>query len=156
MPTRIYHRLSAIERFCKYLSISETGCWEWNGCCGKDGYGQFWDGKRLVKAHRFSYEYFNGITIPDGLESDHLCRNRKCVNPNHIEPVTRSENIRRGVRVPNQNLGARQKAKTHCPKGHPYDNINTYLTPTGKRDCRICRCEASRRCEANRRWRVRN
>ena len=132
--------LSAIERFFKYVSFLPSGCWEWQGAKIK-GYGCFWDGRRYTRAHRFIYEYLNGA-IPAGLESDHLCRNRACVNPKHIEPVTSRENTMRGLSP--ELLRQQQLSKTHCPQGHPYNTTNTYRYPNGRRDCRICREDASK------------
>ena len=128
---------TAIERFCRFISVSESGCWPWLGGCNSLGYGQFWDRVRVVLAHRFSYEYSNG-TIPTELEIDHLCRNRKCVNPNHLEPVTHKENMKRGL----------QGTVTQCPHGHSYDETNTYVTPNGNRKCRTCKRDNERH-----RWR---
>ncbi len=121
---------------------TDSGCWEWLGCCAM-GYGSFWFNGRYMKAHRYAYETLIG-EVPIGLELDHLCRNRRCVNPNHMEPVTRGENIRRGL-LPD--IGRQyQLSKTHCPQGHPYDEQNTYLRPDRNgRDCRICRREAGKR-----------
>lgn len=71
-----------------------TGCWEWDGTLSVEGYGVFRENYRQIKAHRWTYEQFVG-PIPDGLTIDHLCRNRRCVNPAHLEPVTAGENARR-------------------------------------------------------------
>lgn len=83
-----------MERFWEKIEIQNSGCWAWKGSL-VGGYGSFFANKRVVKAHRWSYEQFVG-PIPDGLELDHLCRNTCCVNPAHLEPVTHAENVRRG------------------------------------------------------------
>jgi len=84
------------------------------------------------RAHRFSFTLHLG-EIPDGLELDHLCKNKLCVKPDHLEAVTHAENVRRG------NAGKWQREKTHCPQGHPYSEENTYVIPaTGHRQCREC------------------
>ena len=134
---------TTVERFeDKYIPVTESGCWLWIGAIGSTGYGNFKNGNRTVKAHRFSYELAKG-KIPDGLHLDHLCRVSCCVNPNHLEPVTPKENIRRGIGV-GKVIGEIWKlenlSKTHCPHGHPYYGKNLYLTPAGKRQCRKCKC----------------
>jgi hypothetical protein len=123
--------IPAIDRFNKFVKIAENGCWEWQGHLDIGGYGTFSFNNKPVKAHRFSFEYHNG-PIPKGLELDHLCRNRACVNPYHLEPVTRQINESRAIQNPHNKL------KTHCPLGHPYDLINTYFDKDGGRDCKIC------------------
>jgi len=124
-------------------------CWLWFAHTTPGGYGIYWNGKEQVYAHRFSYTFYKG-EISNGLEIDHLCRKRNCVNPNHLEAVTRSENTKRGL-LP-QILRERQKSKTHCPKGHEYNLENTYHRPDrpNDRDCRICRNEARRNHYNNR------
>ena len=107
-----------------------TPCWPWLGKPDYLGYGRFWS-KICIKAHRFAYELLIG-PIPKGLEIDHLCRNRACVNPYHMEPVTHHENILRGE------TGQNFATKTYCPRGHPYDKGNT-LVYKGSRFCRECK-----------------
>jgi hypothetical protein len=120
-------------RIRENVTVTQSGCWEYAHRDAK-GYGRMWvgsrcDGSRAFKlAHRISYEEFVG-PIPEGLVLDHLCRNHACVNPEHLEPVTNAENVRRGVR----------KTKTHCPQGHPYDADNTLRDKHGKRYCIACR-----------------
>lgn len=108
-----------------------TGCVEWAGRRDRDGYGRL--GGHL--AHRLAFESEVG-PIPDGHHVDHLCFNRACVNPDHLEAVTPTENQRRAA-----------ARKTHCKHGHPYSPENTY-TNRGKRYCRICNREAQRRRNA--------
>ena len=111
-----------------------TGCWVWTGAIQSNGYGRLWDGKSSRYAHRVIYELFNG-PIEEGLDIDHLCRNRSCVNPLHLDPVTRSENLRRGES--GENIAAPLRKKTHCPRNHKYDEENTRVY-RGRRHCRAC------------------
>ena len=123
----------AFARFNAQYEVAESGCWEWTATVMlRKGYGQFSYG-RLMLAHRASYEHFRGA-IPEGLNLDHLCRNRKCVNPDHLEAVTQRVNVMRGVSVTAENM-----RKSHCPTGHPYDAANTYVRANGHRGCRACR-----------------
>lgn len=123
-----------------------TDCWLWDGATSTVGYGRFKFDGRLQLPHRLSYEANIG-SIPPGLVIDHTChdpevcaggdtcRHRRCVNPSHLEPVTRRVNSERSGHV----LSTQNSAKTHCPQGHPYDLLNTYVNPRGHRDCRTCR-----------------
>lgn len=113
-------------------------CWEWTGYVNPKGYGNYRRGGRTHWVHRLAWELLVG-PIPDGLEIDHLCRNRRCVNPDHLEPVTRSENLRRGHTSTKTADTAR--AKTRCKHGHEFTPENTYVyVKTGRRQCRRCRC----------------
>lgn len=145
--------MTEIERFMSKIQKTDSGCWEWTGCHNSSGYGEFVRGsrrdgtRRTIRAHRYAYEHFVG-KIPDGLELDHLCRNRTCVRPDHLEAVTHRENIRRGETgkhgnhrgaIGNHNASGPHKLKTHCIRGHEFNTENTYTSPRGGRDCRVCR-----------------
>jgi hypothetical protein len=131
-------------RFVLRFTVRESGCWEWLGRPDKDGYGIFYVDGKNKKAHRVSYELFRG-PIPKGLTIDHLCMNRRCVNPLHLEVVTLKANILRGT-----SPSARNAKKKSCPQGHPFDEENTYTSPAGGRHCRSC-CAARAKIYAQRR-----
>lgn len=109
----------------------QTGCWLWTGKISPNGYASV--GGKLI--HRTSYEFFIG-SIAEGLCVDHLCRVRHCVNPDHMEVVTYSENVKRGL-LPGLNR-SRKNAKTHCPNGHLYTESNSSFNSRGHRECREC------------------
>lgn len=119
------------DRIKARIAVALDGCWEWTGHLSR-GYAVFSLKNRPVRVARASYEAFVG-PIPEGLTIDHLCRNTRCVNPEHLEPVTRGENTLRGETVTAKNSRARA-----CPKGHPYNEENTYRK-RGRRMCRACR-----------------
>lgn len=115
-------------------------CWEWTASLLTGGYGQY----RSRCAHRVAWELLVG-PIPPGMELDHLCRNRRCVNPDHLEPVTHLVNVQRGAR------NGHERAKTHCPAGHPYaENEIRWASAPNARRCQICRRRTAR--EAQRRY----
>lgn len=127
------------------------GCWEWLGARSPKGYGQFSIGAGEVwLAHRVSYTLHVG-PIGDGMTVDHLCHNKWCVNPLHLDQVTRGENAARAWRdglVGGNHGGAINRAKTHCKRGHEYAGDNLYTDPRGDRYCRACKREADRRRNA--------
>lgn len=128
--------MTALERFLSKVRVNEAGCWIWTGQCDHRGYGRFALGRRHLIAHRYGYEAMVG-PIPDGLEIDHLCRARACVNPDHLEPVTHRENLRRGT-----SPIAAQMNRDRCIHGHAFDR----LAPDGRRKCTTCeRLRAARR-----------
>ena len=122
-------------------------CWTWGGSRDPEGYGQSNRRSQVVKAHRRAWEALVG-PIPDGLHLDHLCRNRACVRPAHLEPVTCRENVLRGI-----GPAARNARKTHCASGHPLSGSNLRIKSCGARECVECRRAWNR--ERNRRNRAR-
>lgn len=120
----------AESRFWRHVQLpDENGCMTWLASTNALGYGRFNAGKNhFVKAHRFAYEILVG-PIPAGAVIDHLCRNPRCVAPDHLEPVTNRENNRRGLRG---------RMHTHCPHGHAFTEENTGMNNRGHRYCRTC------------------
>lgn len=107
-------------------------CWNWTGTLSVSGYGVLQVGQRQVKAHRLSYEMAVGL-IPPGLVIDHLCRNKKCVRPDHLEPVENAENVMRG-----EGWAPKRARWTHCAHGHELSGKNLYIRKNGRRSCRAC------------------
>lgn len=128
------------ERIMRRITVTESGCWEYP-CRRRDGYGVLGEGPRggkTLRAHRVTYERMVG-PIPDGMQIDHLCRNRGCCNPQHLEVVTPAENTRRGY--------AFRETKTHCIHGHEFTPDNTVTNQRGARVCVTCQREAVRQSE---------
>lgn len=121
--------------------VTTAGCWEWTGATNGYGYGLVFIRGRRYYTHRLAYQLAEG-SIPLGLVVDHLCENPICFNPIHLEAVTHQENIRRASKV---------GGKTHCIHGHAYTPENTYVTPAGARQCRLCNQRRARATNARRR-----
>lgn len=129
-------------RFKGKTIVNSTGCWVWQGALDRDGYGSFYFRKRNRRAHRVGYFLLNG-PIPAGLVVNHTCRNRACVNPQHLHLVDAATNSMKD----SSSAGYINSQKTHCPKGHPYDR------KYGKqRYCSICQAEKTKRLRAK--WRA--
>jgi hypothetical protein len=122
-----------LERFWEKVEPSVDCCWEWLGARNPSGHGRFWVNGKNTPAHRFAYELAYGL-IPDGAHLDHLCRNPSCVRPDHLEPVSLWENLRRS----SGQVAVLNAAKTHCKRGHEFTPENTYIAPSGSRSCRTC------------------
>jgi hypothetical protein len=118
-----------------------TGCWFWLGAVKDNGYGSFHPTRgSAANVHRAAYQAVKG-PVPAGLELDHTCRVRLCCNPDHLEPVTRQVNCKRSplLKAWAAQMAERQRAKTHCPRGHPYSGSNLHHRKDGGRNARACR-----------------
>lgn len=133
-------RMPISERFLYYVVKTPT-CHRWLGHTTKDGYGRISVLGRQCLAHRVAYELWVGA-IPEGLTIDHLCGNVWCVNPAHLEAVSIRTNVLRGSGIPVQNA-----MKTHCPRGHTYDNVYTVYGKVARR-CRQCKNAQNRKYKA--------
>lgn len=134
-----------VDRLSSRFELDETGCWVWTGYVGHSGYGQLEFRGKKYTAHRVVYESAVG-EVPPGLVLDHLCRNRACVNPDHLEPVTHRVNILRGV-----SPSADHARMTHCTRGHELTPENLYIRSCGRRACRPCTLQRNREYVARRR-----
>lgn len=169
----IQQESNSYERFIKQISITASGCWNWTGVLDRDGYAQYHRNRKAKIAHRISYEWHKG-KIPFGLTIDHLCKNKCCVNPEHLEAVSIQENGRRhnaegykrwwyglsniekqvfieNVSKKASRIAAVKKlAANHCKRGHEWKPETTYIVPRdGSRRCNVCFAEVQKRARAN-------
>ena|SRR5665647_3502531 len=108
------------------LSVGPGDCWNWNGCVTTNGYGMVRHRGKGMRPHRVVFEFL-GTPVPDDMTVDHLCRNKLCCNPAHLEVVTNATNVRRWA-----------DSITECPQGHLYNEANTYIDKRGYRSCKTC------------------
>lgn len=140
-----------LSRMLSHICVDEsTGCWRWEASTSHDGYGRMVVGSRLTKrhwkyTHRLMFEHFYG-DVPYGLVLDHLCKNRACCNPSHLEAVSQRENLLRG-----DGVTADRAAQTHCVRGHEFTPENTRIASNGCRKCRACATMHSRNRNRSRR-----
>ena len=126
-----------------------TDCWVFLGCKDSSGYGNIGNNGKTISAHRASYELYRG-QIPKDKQIDHICGNRLCINPQHLDLVTAKENVRRGRQkftcVPHP-----KPLRTHCMKGHPYSGANLFIDTNKQRRCMICKRAIDRKAQNKRR-----
>jgi hypothetical protein len=159
LPERLWRAVEKVGPVPEYRP--DLGpCWLWTGYIDPEGYGRIYAGHKTFRTHRLAYTLLAG-PIPEGLEPDHLCRVRHCVKPiadehgpAHLEPVTHLENMRRALLAHDGQMprGVHpNQLKTQCQHGHPFDEVNTYWTPRGRRTCRACNRLSVERYKAKRR-----
>lgn len=144
------NNIPPLTRILKGTTINENGCWSYQGSHNNKGggYCQFSINNKSIYTHRFMFEYYYG-ELDSSLVIDHLCKNSRCVNPNHLEQVTQKQNCNRGL------VGSNMSTKTHCPQGHEYTEENTYSYKSKQglfsRHCRICNLDHQREYEKRKR-----
>jgi len=132
-----------LTRFMRYITRDRSGCWLWTGSQTGAGYGKFKARRQTILAHRSAYLTLKG-PVSDGLQLDHLCRVRHCVNPEHLEPVTPRVNILRG-----ESIAAANAVKARCGMGHDLAfEANVRLDSKGRRVCRPCQAYWNRQYQA--------
>lgn len=134
MAAHVMERLKAKVR-------KEGDCLVWTGCKNWGGYGLIKHNGKMRLVHRVAFEAARG-EIPNGLQLDHLCRNRACCNSEHLEPVTNAENSKRGL---TGNHMVWKRFRSHCRHGHEFTPENTYIHPRGHRECRQCKTDGMRK-----------
>lgn len=136
------NNIPPLTRVLSNCKINENGCWEYQARSKGGGYCQFSVNNKHVYVHRFMYEYYYD-NIDYSLVIDHICRNPRCVNPDHLQQITQAENVHRGF------TGINMSSKTHCPQGHEYNKENIYLYKSKKglfsRHCKICNKDTQKR-----------
>lgn len=130
MPTEKQYEI--LKRRLEQKSHREGDCLIFHSSVQPNGYGQMWNGNRPEQAHRIAYRIAFG-EIPEGKEIDHKCRNRACINPEHLQAVTHKRNMHLSETVMGDNY-----RKTHCKRGHPLSGENLRLESDGRRQCRSC------------------
>ena len=126
------------ERFWNKVQVAESGCWEWMAFMDHNGYGKYRVDGATRFAHRIAYLQLHG-PVPEGLELDHLCRNRACVRVSHLEAVTHRENALRGSAT------THGRGAEYCRPGrHRLDSAGVYTLPNGQRQCRECKKQSMR------------
>jgi len=143
---RFGRRLTAIQRFAKYVTIKHGKCWEWRGHLSKDGYAYFYDGEKHTQANRWLFQQFRTAKLTRHEHLCHTCDNPNCVNPNHLYLGSHTTNMRDAV-ARGRHFWAN---KTHCPQGHEYSVDNTYRSPDGRRYCLECQRIRDRERKARR------
>ncbi len=136
--------MTPIKRILEKIEIVGS-CWIYTGGLRR-GYGKISINNKSVSTHRFVYEYYYGQLCPD-LVIDHLCRNRACCHPDHLEEVTQKINVSRGLTGYTKGGSSGNAKKTHCKQGHEFNVKNTYIKKNGGRDCRTCNRLRSRKME---------